>query len=120
MLCRKCGTTVTDGKCPQCNCRLPLKQQRYEGLIFHDLRRSGVRNLIGAGVPEHTAMSISGHKTRSTFDRYDIVSDADRQETARKMNAYRQRRGKTVTDSLTDTAPKMVQSPETVNTSLPS
>jgi integrase len=70
------------GKCT------PLKGKNYylySGLMLHDLRRSGARNLRKAGIPESVCMKITGHKDRSVFDRYDIVDVEDVQEAMKRV-----------------------------------
>lgn len=87
MACRVCDRTVTADKC-ECGC----SDLHYVGLLIHDLRRTGCRNLRRLGVHEKTIMKIGGWKTRAVFDRYNIVDEKDLAEAAARLDQKAQQR----------------------------
>ncbi len=88
MVCPKCGGVATKPT-PRCKCSHCRVNMKYEGRIFHDFRRTAARDMIRAGVPQRIAMLITGHKTASIFDRYDIGDSEDLRLALATTDVYR-------------------------------
>jgi len=78
------------------------EKAKLSGKLFHDLRRTAVRDLIRAGVPQAVAMKITGHRTASVFTRYNIVSGDDMRDAMQRTQNYR--------EELTEDVPQKVVS----------
>jgi len=84
----------------------------YRGTLFHDLRRSAVMGMMQAGLDPAEAKAITGHRTDSVFQRYNIITEARLRKASQKQDGYiRAQRRKTaaVTVEVIHTLPEAEQ-----------
>lgn len=85
--CRECGARCAGRKCPTHGKR-PTKRLRYKGITLRHTRHTAARNMSEAGMEEKRIMEITGHVTRSMFDRYNIGKESDVAEARDLMEQF--------------------------------
>ncbi len=65
--------------------RTACKLAGVPGRIMHDFRRTAIRNIDRRGITQAVGMKLTGHKTPSVYQRYNIVSDSDLEEAAGRL-----------------------------------
>jgi hypothetical protein len=91
--CRECHVKL-DAKCqcPKCEWKWDGQDVApvYRGKLFHDFRRTAVRDMRRRGADPDVIRSLTGHETLSMLSRYNITDDRDQRAALRTMHAYRQ------------------------------
>ena len=75
---------------------LPGRQESRR-FVFHNTRHTALTNLVNADVPAHEAMPVSGHHTRSVFDRYSLSLKQQTKAALRRVTEYTQQQDTTAT-----------------------
>jgi integrase len=82
----ECGRPVVDFRKSWASA---CRAANLPGKLFHDLRRTAVRDMVRAGTPPTIARAISGHRSEAVFERYDIVSGRDMRQALERTQRYR-------------------------------
>ena len=83
-----------------------------EGFRPYDLKKTALRALRRAGIPEERAMFFSGHRTANTFRRYDVTAREDNREDMNKATEYRAKRFADKASADADKSAKLLRIPK--------